>query len=132
MTFKSSRRDFMGGVVGTVMAPSILLPANQSPAAEPPSGNGDRQLIVDNPNFSLTKITPFDPQYEAKSMGYNQRFIGHPKYIQVCGSPHQVLKAVQRAVDENLRMTIRGGGHCYEGFVSDNTGGGFFDLSFVD
>lgn len=39
------------------------------------------------------------------------------------------MQTVQQAVDQNLRITVRGGGHCYEDFVSGNDGGVIIDLS---
>jgi hypothetical protein len=120
MTLSLSRRGFIGRVFGTTVAPSILMPITQRPAVE--------SSLADS-MFPPTEITPTDPRYQAKVMGFNQRFVGAPKYIQICGATDQVLKTVQRAVDENLRITIRGGGHCYEGFASDNPGGVIIDLS---
>src|SRR3981081_2753111 len=77
----------------------------------------------------LAKIGPDDPRYRALSIGFNQRFVGEPAYIQLCASPGQVQSAVQAALDAGKRITVRGGGHCYEGFVSDNLGGAIIDLS---
>jgi FAD/FMN-containing dehydrogenase len=79
--------------------------------------------------FPGSEVLPDDPRYPALIRGFNQRWVGTPKYIEVCGSTDQVLNAVQRAVDESLRITVRGGGHCYENFVSDNHGGVIIDLS---
>lgn len=61
--------------------------------------------------------------------GLNRRWVGHPQYVQVCGSTAQVLETVQRAVDQQLRVMVRCGGHCYEDFVCDNDGGVIIDLS---
>jgi len=63
------------------------------------------------------------------SMGFNQRWVGRPAYIQVVGSTGQVVDAVREAVRDRLRITVRGGGHCYEDFVSGNRGGVIIDLS---
>lgn len=79
--------------------------------------------------FPGTKVLPRDPKYPALVRGFNQRFVGKPKYVQVCGDVNQVLQTVQRAVDRKLKITVRGGGHCYEDFVSGNNGGVIIDLS---
>jgi len=78
---------------------------------------------------TLDPILPYDPRYTALIRGFNQRFEGDPSYIQLCASPQQVLQAVQSAVDAHLRITIRGGGHCYEDFVTNNDQGVLIDLS---
>jgi FAD/FMN-containing dehydrogenase len=66
------------------------------------------------------KIGPEDLRYaDLVQRGFNKRFNSKPTYIQTVGSREQVLNAVQDAVQNNLRMVARSGGHCLEGFVSD-------------
>ncbi|HEY0736599.1 MAG TPA: FAD-binding oxidoreductase [Herpetosiphonaceae bacterium] len=79
--------------------------------------------------FPGSQVVPDDPRYATLVRGFNQRFVGQPSYVQVCGDTTQLVQAVQRAVDADLRITVRGGGHCYEGFVSCNDGGVILDLS---
>jgi hypothetical protein len=79
--------------------------------------------------FPGARISPSDPRYPAMVLGFNPRWVGTPKYIQLCGDTAQVVAAVQQALDEGLRITVRGGGHCYENFVSGNEGGVIIDLS---
>ena len=79
--------------------------------------------------FGGSHVLPDDPRYGTLVRGFNQRFVGTPQYVQVCGDTSQVVEAVQQAVDAGLRITVRGGGHCYEGFVSCNDGGVILDLS---
>lgn len=79
--------------------------------------------------FPGATIVPSDPRYQTMALGFNPRWVGAPKYIQLCGSTAQVVAAVQRAHDEGLRITVRGGGHCYENFVSGNEGGVIIDVS---
>ena len=43
----------------------------------------------------------------------------------------EVTIALQTAVDNNQRVTVRGGGHCYEDFVSGNYDGVIIDLSLM-
>lgn len=75
------------------------------------------------------RVGPSDPRYHALSMGFNQRWVGTPAYIQVVGSTAQVAETVREAVRAGLRVTVRGGGHCYEDFVSGNPGGVIIDMS---
>lgn len=87
---------------------------------------------ANNHIFPGNNVTPDDPSYPALVRGFNQRFVGTPKYVKVCGDANQVLQTVQQAVDKNLRITVRGGGHCYENFVSGNHGGVIVDLSSLN
>jgi FAD/FMN-containing dehydrogenase len=77
----------------------------------------------------LPPIYPSDPRYATMRMGFNRRWVGSPAYIQVVRNAHQTVAAVQRAHDAGLRITVRGGGHCYENFSSGNHGGVIVDLS---
>lgn len=49
--------------------------------------------------------------------------------VQCHGYDRAVRAALQHAVDNDLRVTVRGGGHCYENFVSGNDGGVIIDLT---
>lgn len=62
-------------------------------------------------------------------MGFNERWVGQPSFIQVVGDTSQVVQSVEQALKHNLRITVRSGGHCYEDFVSGNVGGVIIDLS---
>ncbi|HVZ38222.1 MAG TPA: FAD-binding protein [Candidatus Kapabacteria bacterium] len=70
-----------------------------------------------------------DPRYGTLVQGFNQRFTGRPHYVELCGDTNAVLRSVQKALDAGRRITVRGGGHCYEDFVSGNVGGVIIDLS---
>ena len=77
----------------------------------------------------LAPIYPADPRYATMRMGFNRRWVGSPAYIQVVRNAHQAVAAVQRARDAGLRITVRGGGHCYENFSAGNHGGVIIDMS---
>src|SRR5690348_10534810 len=82
--------------------------------------------------FPGATIFPCDRRYSTLVQGFNQRFTGKPRYIVVAGDSDQVVCAVQCALDQGLRITVRGGGHCYEDFVSDNDDGIIIDLSSLN
>jgi hypothetical protein len=66
------------------------------------------------------KIDPDDPRYaDLVHRGFNKRFAGKPDYVRLVGSTEQVVQAVQDAVRDRLRVVVRSGGHCLEGFVAD-------------
>jgi FAD/FMN-containing dehydrogenase len=75
------------------------------------------------------QVGPEDPRYPTLVRGFNRRWVGTPRHVEVCRTAEHVLQAVQRAVDAGLRITARGGGHCYEDFVSGNHGGVIIDLT---
>jgi FAD/FMN-containing dehydrogenase len=77
----------------------------------------------------LGPIYPADPRYATMCMGFNQRWVGSPAYVQVICSARQAVHAVQQAVDAGLRITVRGGGHCDENFSAGNDGGAIMDMS---
>ncbi|MCC5670757.1 hypothetical protein LC653_45150 [Nostoc sp. CHAB 5784] len=51
------------------------------------------------PFFPGAVVPPTDPRYLTLVTGFNQRFKGNPKYVQLCGDAKQVLQAVQTAVN---------------------------------
>jgi hypothetical protein len=64
-------------------------------------------------------ITSADPRYADLVRGTNLRFTGAPDYVQLATNTAQVVAAVQQAVRAGKRIAVRGGGHCYENFVTD-------------
>ncbi len=70
--------------------------------------------------FPETLIGPDDPRYaELVTRGYNRRFTASPDHVQLVYSAAQVVAAVDRAVQGGLPLTVRSGGHCFEGLVDD-------------
>ena len=105
-------------------APSDAAPSNAAqPDAMAPAG------LAAPDQSGLAPIYPPDPRYATMSMGFNQRWVGTPAYIQVVRSAAETVAAVQRAYDAGLRITARGGGHCYENFSAGEHGGVIIDLS---
>jgi FAD/FMN-containing dehydrogenase len=79
--------------------------------------------------FPGDRVDRQDARYPTMVRGFNRRFAGDPRYVQVCGDPEQVAETVQHAVDAPMRVTVRSGGHCYEDFACDNHDGVMIDLS---
>ena len=78
---------------------------------------------------SGTRILAGDPRYPAMVRGFNLRWAASPLYVALCHDAADVARAVQRALDKGLRLTVRSGGHCYEDFFACNDGGVLVDLS---
>ncbi|QSE87615.1 BBE domain-containing protein (plasmid) [Rhodococcus pseudokoreensis] len=67
---------------------------------------------------NLEEIGPGDRDYLALTQrGYNPRFLARPEKIFVPASADETVVAVQRAVDQGLRIALRSGGHCFEDLV---------------
>lgn len=72
------------------------------------------------PGFSV--IDQKDTRYETLKKGFNLRWPAKglgADYIYICSSPDDVLSAANDALGKGVRITVRSGGHCYEGFVSN-------------
>lgn len=87
--------------------------------------------------MSIETIARTDPRYSTLIKGKNARFPSSEadaaSRIELCEDAADVALALQRAVSEGLRPTVRSGGHCYEDFVYNNPGGVVLDLSmFTD
>ncbi|HKR50485.1 MAG TPA: FAD-binding protein [Pseudonocardiaceae bacterium] len=77
-------------------------------------------------------VLPGDPRFGAVTRGFNQRWIADPAYVRLCNGSADVVAAVESAVRDGLRITVRSGGHCYEDFAYGNTGGVIADLSLMN
>src|SRR3954467_6095745 len=118
-----SRRGVLLGVGATVTGTAAASVLGQTPAEAVP------RTDPAGTDVPAVRVRPGDPRYPTLSTGFNQRFAGTPAYVAVVTTPEQCRRAVQAAIDEGRRITVRGGGHCYEGFVSTNPGGVIIDLS---
>ena len=71
-----------------------------------------------------------DQKFEQFNQGFNKRINKSPKYIAICKTEKGVQFAIKKAVSENLKVTIKSGGHSFEGFSSNN-GGMVLNLSLM-
>src|SRR5258706_3566254 len=84
------------------------------------------------PRVASDKVGPDDLRYaDLVRRGFNKRFAGKPDYVRLVGSTEQVVGAVQDAVRDKLRVVVRSGGHCLEGFVADPAVRGVIDTSLM-
>ncbi len=119
-----SRRGFLvgSGTAAAGLAVGTVAGAPLPAAAGPPQGAGGSPVPA-------AEVGPGDPRYPALVTGFNQRFTGTPAAVVVVTTPDQCLEAVRAAVTAGRRITVRAGGHCSEGFVTDNPGGVVLDVS---
>jgi len=72
-----------------------------------------------------------DAEYEKLRKGFNKRIEKFPLVIALCVNTKGVAEAVKYAVQNNLPVAIKSGGHCMEGF-SCNNGGMVINLSLLN
>lgn len=63
-----------------------------------------------------------DGEYEILRKGFNKRIDKVPAIIALCKNTDGVAEAVQYAAKNNLPIAVKSGGHCMEGFSSNNGG----------
>ena len=81
----------------------------------------------------LPEVNPSDPQYRDMQLrGKNRRFVGTPDSIYGVADTRQVVKAVDAAVSSGMKLAVRSGGHCIEGFVDDPAVECVIDLARMD
>jgi FAD/FMN-containing dehydrogenase len=84
----------------------------------------------------IITVTPEDPAHRFQTLikGFNLRWPEEgkePAKIIICRTPAEVEIALNDTIKSGLRPTIRSGGHCYEGFVSNNQGGVIIDIGLM-
>ena len=72
------------------------------------------------PTYKLFKNG--DPQYEVLRKGFNKRIEKYPFAIAKCTTTEEVSQAVAFGIKNNLAISIKSGGHSFEGFSSNNDG----------
>ena len=143
MTRISRRGLIAGGAAGAASAAGAaggfgMLPAGQAttaspghPATESTQNAGSRGGPAHQQPITLP---PDDPRHADLAIrGNNARFHGNPAdTIQLVSNTEHVVAAVQQAVDEDKRLTVRSGGHCFEDFVDSPDGHVLIDMSPMD
>ena len=65
----------------------------------------------------ITVVTPADKRYQDLVRGWNQRWVASPDSVVLAENTAQVVQVVRKAVAGGKRLTVRGGGHCWEDWV---------------
>ena len=86
-------------------------------------------LPVSNENVLYYKTG--DAAYETLRQGFNKRIDKHPAIIAQCINTSGVAEAIAYAAKNNLPVAVKSGGHCMEGF-SSNDGGMVINLSSLN
>jgi hypothetical protein len=81
--------------------------------------------------LSYIPIDPTDARYDTLKKGFNLRWPSPEQaagQVLICNDANDAQQALDYALQHQLRPTLRSGGHCYEGFVSNNPGGAIIDV----
>ena len=70
------------------------------------------------PTFKLYKKG--DEQYDILRKGFNKRIDHFPAAIAECTSEEEVSQAMAYAIKNNLPVSVKSGGHSFEGFSSND------------
>jgi UDP-N-acetylenolpyruvoylglucosamine reductase len=111
----------------------MALLANAAIATKPLAAMFKNFAVADFPLSSndVTYYKKTDAQYDVLRKGFNKRIDKYPQLIAVCTSTEGVAQAVKYAIANKLPVAIKSGGHCMEGFSSNN-GGMVINLSLLN
>jgi hypothetical protein len=113
-TGNPGRRSFVKGAALAAGAGSLVPLGGIAPAIA-----AGRQSPAPRAAAAADAVTvrPGDPRYADLVSGLNQRWTSTPDHVRLATSTEQVVAAVQAAVRDGRRISVRSGGHCYEDFV---------------
>lgn len=87
--------------------------------------------FLENSNDNVVYYEINSAEYETLRKGFNKRINKYPKIIALCQNTKGVVEAMQYARTNNLKLTVKSGGHCMEGF-SCLEGGMVINLSLLN
>ncbi|MCS0637817.1 FAD-binding oxidoreductase [Streptomyces sp. LP05-1] len=105
------RRNFLAG--SAAAGGAALVAGGAVPAAAAVAGAADETTGAE----PVTVVTPADKRYPDLVRGWNQRWVARPEMVCLAETTAQVAQVVQKAVSTGKRLTVRGGGHCWEDWV---------------
>ncbi|QGZ50980.1 FAD-binding protein [Streptomyces sp. QHH-9511] len=113
-----SRRRLLTGTAAVVGATALTSQAGVTAAqAAAPAAAGTTGNTETGATARALTVSPQDVRYSGLTSGQNQLFHSRPDCVRLPRSTAQVVTAVQEAVSAGKRLSVRGGGHCYENFV---------------
>ena len=82
-------------------------------------------FLAPQPNKNISRVEflyPGNEQYRLLNIGFNKRVKKNPAVIARCFNTEGVAEAIQYARKNKLAVAVKSGGHCMEGFSSNNNG----------
>ncbi len=81
-----------------------------------PKSNSNPEAELEFTDKDVIFITRNDEKYDALRKGFNKRFDKFPKTIALCFTTVGVQAAVQKAKTDQLKISVKSGGHSFESF----------------
>ena len=72
--------------------------------------------FLESSNENVVYYTKYDAAYETLRKGFNKRINKYPGTIALCQNTAGVAEAIKYGLKNNLKVTVKSGGHCMEGF----------------
>lgn len=113
------RRRFVGlgsGIAFTAAVGGSLATAPHARAADG-TGASAASAVTAKKAASAVAVTPSDSRYPDLISGNNQRWTSSPDKVVLPRTTAEVVTEVQEAVTGGKRLSVCGGGHCFEDFV---------------
>jgi FAD/FMN-containing dehydrogenase len=127
MSSKLNRNQFIRltalGTIGFYLSscqPKQQAAAEKQAASEPIKTDTSTALSFTDADVVFYKKE--DAPYENLRIGFNKRVQKYPLVIALCKTEAGVVAAVQYANEHKLPIAIKSGGHCFEGFSSNDNG----------
>ncbi len=87
--------------------------------------------LLHESNENVLYYSKFNKEYDVLRKGFNKRINNYPNVIAVCKNTAGVADAIAYARENNLKVTVKSGGHCMEG-LSCLQGGLVINLSLLN
>ena len=118
--FDSSRRSALKTLLAVLALPACYTEAQ-----------ADTQLPRPPSDANVLFLQRHDTEYLKHRQIFNKRITLMPRFIAVCYNETGVQTAIRYANQTNLAVSVKSGGHCFEGY-SLNEGGLLIDLSLLN
>ncbi len=125
---KIKRKEFirLSLIGGTAIYLNSCRPGNTQIQSAPNKDSAVKDTIAAKtvesiePAYKLYKKG--DIHYDALRAGFNKAINKYPAAIIVCATTEEVSQAVAYGIKNKLPISIKSGGHCFEGFSCNNDG----------
>lgn len=125
MPYNISRKEFLR--ISALSSAGIILGCNSNASKKNTTSKKDNK---NTPTLSFEKpvsedvlfYKKDDNEYESLRKGFNKRIEKYPAIIALCKNTKGVAEAVQYARTHQLPITVKSGGHCFEGYSCNDNG----------
>ncbi|MEV7088426.1 FAD-binding protein [Streptomyces sp. NPDC093085] len=117
MAREIGRRGVLAGAAGAASAAVAGGGLFSGTAAATPRAPAGTDAPAGADAAPAVSVRPSDPRYAELTTGVNRRWVGTPDEVRLVRTTEQVMAAVEEAVRDGKRLTVRGGGHCLADFV---------------